>query len=58
MRETTMEDRRHELASLLDAIASHPERDWSAERRRLVVLKEMLAGRPSSSSPPTSRLPI
>lgn len=58
MRETTMEDRRHELANLLDTIARHPERDWSAERRRLVVLKEMLAGHPPSSSRPTPRLPI
>jgi hypothetical protein len=44
MRETTMDDRRHELASLLDAIARHPEREWSNERQRIAVLREMLAG--------------
>jgi hypothetical protein len=45
MRETTMDDRRSELAALLEAIARHPERDWSAERRRVAVLKEMLGPR-------------
>jgi hypothetical protein len=44
MRETTMEDRRQELTSLIDAIARHPEREWSAERQRIAVLKEMLSG--------------
>lgn len=48
MRETTMEDRRGELAALLDAIAGHPERDWSEERRRVAVLRELLAGHDGS----------
>jgi hypothetical protein len=43
--ETTMEYRRSELAGLLDAIAKHPERDWSEERKRIAVLREMLARR-------------
>jgi hypothetical protein len=45
MRETTMDDRRKELAHLLEAIAQHPERDWSEEKRRVAVLKEMLGVR-------------
>ena len=48
MRETTMEDRRHELAALLDAIARHPGRDWSDERRRIAVLRELFAGHDGS----------
>lgn len=44
MRDTTMEDRRKELADLLEAMQQHPERDWSEARRRVAVLKEMLEG--------------
>lgn len=44
MIETTTQHREQELRSLLDQIAAHPERDWSAERQRIVVLREMLAG--------------
>lgn len=45
MRETTAEDREHELRDLLNAIRANPSRDWSAERKRVVVLQKMLAGR-------------
>ena len=50
MRETTMEDRRHELAALLDTIAQHPEREWTTERQRIAVLRELLAGHDGSRS--------
>lgn len=50
MRETTMDDRRQELAGLLDTIARHPEREWSAERQRIAVLRELLAGHDGSRS--------
>lgn len=43
MQETTQDDRRRELQALLDAFRNHPERDWSAERRRAQVLREMIA---------------
>jgi hypothetical protein len=43
MQETTMEDRRKELQSLLDKFEAHPERDWTEERRRAQVLREMIA---------------
>ncbi len=42
MQETTMEDRKKELRSLLDQMAAHPERDWSEEKKRVAVLREML----------------
>lgn len=44
MKETTMQDREQELRSLLDQIASHPERDWSDARERIAVLQAMVAG--------------
>tara|TARA_A100001391_G_scaffold95213_3_gene63111 strand:- start:27461 stop:27607 length:147 start_codon:yes stop_codon:yes gene_type:complete len=40
---TTAEDRRKELKVLLDKIAAHPERDTTAERERVAVLKKVLA---------------
>jgi len=43
MQETTMEDRRKELQSLLDEIRDHPERDMTAQRERARVLSEMIA---------------
>jgi len=42
MQETTRKDREKELRSLLDQMAAHPERDWSEERQRVAVLREML----------------
>lgn len=43
MQNTTMDDRRKELQSLLDKFRNHPERDWSEERQRAQALGEMLA---------------
>ena len=43
MLETTMEDRRRELRSLLDNIEAHPEKDWAQERQRVAVLQTQLA---------------
>ncbi len=42
MRETTMEDRKKELGSLLAQVSEHPERDWSKEQQRIAVLREMI----------------
>lgn len=42
MQDTTMEDRRKELQALLDQFEAHPERDWTAERRRAAVLRRMI----------------
>ncbi|WP_193391532.1 hypothetical protein [Erythrobacter sp. SG61-1L] len=49
MEVVTMEDRRKELASLLRQMEAHPERDWSAEKARANVLREML-GRPEGAN--------
>jgi hypothetical protein len=43
MQATTREDRAKELLTLLNAMKAHPERDWTAERQRANVLREMLA---------------
>ena len=43
MTETTKADRERELRALLDLIEAHPERAWTAERRRIAVLQRMLA---------------
>jgi len=43
MQETTMEDRRKELESLLDQMKQHPERAWTEERKRAAALSQMLA---------------
>ncbi|MBV1917113.1 MAG: hypothetical protein KUG65_03510 [Sphingomonadaceae bacterium] len=48
MRETTMEDRRKELESLLEEFKQHPERDWTEQRKRAKVLSEMIAAHDSS----------
>lgn len=42
MEVVTMEDRRKELRSLLEQMEAHPERDWSEEKQRVNVLREML----------------
>jgi len=42
MTETTIEDRKRELRSLLDQIEAHPERAWTRERERVAVLQRML----------------
>jgi len=43
MQETTMEDRKKELRSLLEQMEAHPERDWSEEQERVAVLRQMLS---------------
>jgi hypothetical protein len=43
MQEVARTDRERELVSLLRQITAHPERAWSAERKRVAVLQRMLA---------------
>lgn len=43
MQTTTRADRENELRNLLDQIAAHPEKAWTAERERIAVLQRMLA---------------
>lgn len=45
MEPVTRQDREHELRTLLAQMEAHPERDWSAERQRVGVLREMLEKR-------------
>jgi hypothetical protein len=45
MQETTIEHRRHELEDLLEAMKANPSRDWSEERKRVLVLQLMVGGR-------------
>ncbi len=49
MQETTTKDREKELRSLLDAIAAHPERDWTEERKRVAVLQRMLGAKEAAA---------
>ena len=42
MQGTTLEDRKKELRRLLDQMSAHPERDWTKERERVAVLREMV----------------
>ncbi len=42
MQDTTIDHRRNELRTLLANIDAHPERDWTAERQRILVLKQMV----------------
>jgi hypothetical protein len=42
MQDTTIEDRKKELRTLLDRIEAHPERDFAEERKRVAVLQGML----------------
>lgn len=46
MQAVTEGDRRKEVRVLLDRIQAHPERDWSAARRRLATLTRLIAGPP------------
>ena len=43
MQTVTEGDRRKEIRVLLDQIQAHPERDWSAARRRLATLTRLVA---------------
>lgn len=49
MREITTEDRRKELRSLLERIETHPERDWTEERKRVAVLQSKLSAEESAA---------
>ncbi|MCB2050450.1 MAG: hypothetical protein KDE63_03375 [Novosphingobium sp.] len=42
MRDTTSQDRNHELQSLLEQMRDHPERDWTEARKRVKILREVL----------------
>lgn len=42
MNPVTIDDRKKELAGLLRQMRDHPERDWSAAKRRVTVLHEMI----------------
>lgn len=44
MTTVTIDDRKKELRALLYGIRTRPSHDWSAERRRIVILQQMLAG--------------
>ena len=49
MHQTTTEDRRKELRSLLDQVEAHPERDWTEARQRIAVLQSKLAAEESAT---------
>lgn len=53
MQETTSEDRRKELRSLLERIQQYPERDWSEALKRVTVLQHMLAKDDEETGSPT-----
>lgn len=42
MRDTTSQDRRNELQSLLEQMRDHPEKDWTEARKRVKILRELL----------------
>lgn len=44
MQAVTTEDRRKELATLLKRMEAQPSHDWTRERERVVVLRQMIAG--------------
>ena len=44
MQPVTIDDRKKELRALLDKIQARPSHDWSAERKRIMVLNQMIAG--------------
>ena len=50
MQETSMNDRRKELAQLQQQIVKHPERPWVAERKRIAVLAAQLGKHKEPSS--------
>jgi len=43
MQPVTIDDRKKELRTLLDAVRARPSHDWSHARQRIVVLKQMIA---------------
>lgn len=48
MQAVTEGDRRKEVRVLLSQIQAHPERDWTAARRRIATLNKLIVG---ASSP-------
>jgi len=46
MQAVTEGDRRKEVRVLLGQIQAHPERDWTAARRRLATLTRLIAAKP------------
>ncbi len=48
MQVVTEGDRRKEVRALLYQIQAHPERDWTAARRRIATLNRLSAPRPAS----------
>lgn len=46
MQAVTESDRRKEVRILLDQIQAHPERDWTAARRRLATLNKLIGATP------------
>ncbi len=42
MHGTTIQDRKNELRVLLDQMKAHPTRDFTEERKRVVVLQNMI----------------
>ncbi|MGB3318437.1 MULTISPECIES: hypothetical protein [Sphingopyxis] len=48
MQVVTEGDRRKEVRALLYQIQAHPERDWTAARRRIATLNRLIAPRPAS----------
>ena len=43
MQAVTEQDRRKEVRVLIEQIQAHPERDWSAARRRIATLNHLIA---------------
>ena len=46
MQAVTEGDRRKEVRILIDRIQAHPERDWTAARRRIATLNKLIAAPP------------
>lgn len=51
MQAVTEGDRRKEVRVLLDQIRSHPERDWTAARRRITTLNKLIGNAPAGAAP-------
>jgi len=49
MQPVTIDDRKKELRMLLEKIQARPSHDWSTERERVVVLKQMIADQEKSA---------
>lgn len=46
MQAVTEGDRRKEVRVLLNQIQAHPERDWTAARRRIATLNKLIVAAP------------